>query len=364
MDSELVTNTQSILVNTPTGFKQFAGVSRSWHEKIVKLQCDGAEHKVSLKHKFYCDDDWVEAYTLQKGMLLTNSALQPIVIDSVEIIDEPQWLYDLIDVDGGNAYIANGVINHNCEFLSSDSLLINSLRLVQLREVAPIFSDMGFNFWAPRENLGGAGKTYLVSLDPATGNGKDFSSIEIIEFPSMRQVGEYISNDINIPLIYAKLKWVLNLLSAPVGRGRAEVLWTFERNGVGEAIAALYFTDEKQPEHAELFSDHPSKLGIFTHGRNKIVSCLKLKSLVEKVNGGLIINSARLIFELKNFVSKGGGYEGKAGATDDCVMATVGIIRLLERLSQYDERAFEQVNEQVAPDADDQFGDEPVPFLM
>ncbi|WP_407305428.1 terminase large subunit domain-containing protein [Acinetobacter sp.] len=254
----------------------------------------------------------------------------------------------------------------DCIFVSSDALLINSLKLVQLKSAQPHHEDMGFKFWKADEDIGGQGKTYLVGVDPATGTGKDFSVIQVFEFPSLEQVAEWRSNDINIPLLYAKVKWVLEKLSAPVGRGRAEVIWTFERNGIGEALAALYTNDEKQPEHAELYCDEPqtTKLGVFTSGKKKVLACLQLKSLVEKVNGGLKINSAILLEELKNFVAKGGTYEAKSGATDDAVMATIIMVRLLKRLAEYNDQAFKQVNEYVAPDDNDQFGDEPVPFLM
>jgi len=252
-----------------------------------------------------------------------------------------------------------------CEFLSSDALLISSLKLQQIAPKMVHHEDMGFKFWVPEEELGGVGKTYLVSLDPATGNGNDFSAIEVFEFPSLNQVAEYRTNDVNIPLLYAKLKWIILKLSEHGGRGRAEVLWTFERNGIGEAIAALYQNDEKQPEHAELYCDVPGKLGVFTSGKNKIVSCLQLKQLVEKTENGMQINSEHLLFELKNFVAKGGSYDHKAGATSDLVMATVGIVRLLKRLSEWNDEAFTRVNEYVEPvDPSDSFGDEPVPFSV
>ena len=250
----------------------------------------------------------------------------------------------------------------SCEFLSSDALLINSLKLINIKSSPHIFENMGFKFWKKEEEIGGLNKTYLVSLDPATGDGSDFSAIEVFEFPSLFQIAEFRTNDINIPLIYAKLKWVLNYLSQPIDRGRAEVLWTFERNGVGEAISALYFTDESQPEHAELFSDHDTKLGVFTSGRNKIVSCLTLKTLVEKAKNGFELNSDILIHELKNFVAKGGSYAAKNGSTDDTVMATVGIVRLLKRLSDYNDDAFARMNEQVAPDYEENA--DPMPMLI
>lgn len=255
----------------------------------------------------------------------------------------------------------------DCEFLSSDALLVNSMVLTRLRSSPPLFEDMGFRFWRPLDQLGGAGKTYLVSIDPATGGGKDSSVIEVFDFPGLFQVAEWRSNEINIPLLYAKVKWILNLLSAPQGRGRAEVLWTFERNGIGEAMAALFVNDEKQPEHPELYCDAPGKYGVYTTGKTKILSCLQLKQLVEKVKNGFTLNSEILLFELKNFVARGGTYEAKSGATDDCVMATVGIVRLLKRLADYNDQAFKAVNEYVDPNAEsnvDQWGDDPIPFAV
>jgi len=254
-----------------------------------------------------------------------------------------------------------------CEFLSSDAMLLSSMKLQQIVDKDPLYEDMGFKFWVPQENIGGYGKQYLVSLDPATGSGNDFTAIEVFEFPSLKQVAEWRSNEIKIPLLYAKLKWILNKLTEIKGRGRAECLWTFERNGVGEAIAALYMNDEKQPEFAELYSDVPGKYGVYTSGKTKILACLQMKSLIEKVSSGFQLYSKSLLFELKNFIAKGGSYEAKQGATDDCVMALVGITRLIKRLADYDENAFKVVNEYVDPDSNedrDDFGGDPVPFAV
>jgi hypothetical protein len=246
-------------------------------------------------------------------------------------------------------------------------MLINSMKLQQIRAYEPLYTDLGFRFWVPEDQIGGHGKTYLVGVDPATGSGKDFTVIQVFDFPGLNQIAEWRSNVIDIPLMYAKLKWILNKLTAPKGRGRSEVLWTFERNGVGEAMSALYANDEKQPEYAELYCDVPGKYGVFTSGKTKILACLQLKALIEKIKNGLNIKSDSLLFELKNFVARGGTYEGKPGVTDDCVMATINVVRLLKRLSDYNDEAFRRVNEYIEPDAqsaDDSFGDEPVPFVI
>ena len=73
-----------------------------------------------------------------------------------------------------------------------------------------------------------------------------------------------------------------------------------------------------------------------------------------------------MIYELKNFIARGGTYEAKAGATDDAVMATIGITRLLKFVAEFDDRAFKAINEYESEEdyqnqaADD--SDEPIPF--
>lgn len=255
------------------------------------------------------------------------------------------------------------------EFISSDALLIDSIKLSYLKASPPINENMGFRFWT--DKFGGRGKTYLVGVDPATGNGSDFTVIQIIEFPKMEQVGELRLNTVNIPLIFSKIKWLLKFLRQPdVNRHRAEVVWSFERNGVGEALVAMIQNDDSMDggvylDGVDLYSENLNRLGVYTTGKSKLVSCMQLKNLVEKISGGLKINSDVLLFELQNFVASGGTYQARHGSTDDAVMAMCVVMKLLNRLSSYDDKARALVYESVPPDADentDQFGDEPVPF--
>lgn len=300
--------------------------------------------------------------SLWRGAMSDQNGYKPFQVHWREHPERGDEYWDLMVAQLGLLKARQEV---GCEFLSSDALLVNSLKLQQLAFKQPLYEDMGFKFWVPEEELGGVGKTYLISCDPSEGTGNDFSAIQVFDFPGLNQVAEYRTNDINIPLLYAKLKWIIQKLSEYGAKGRSEVLWTFERNGIGAAIAALYQNDEKQPEHAELYCDVPGKLGVFTSGKTKILSCLQLKQLVEKTTNGFKINSELLLFELKNFIAKGGSYEAKSGSTDDLVMATVGICRLLKRLSEWNDEAFTRVNEYVDPvDPSDEFGGEPVPFIV
>jgi hypothetical protein len=123
----------------------------------------------------------------------------------------------------------------------------------------------------------------------------------------------------------------------------------------------------------DLFCDNPTRLGVFTTPKAKLVSCMQLKQLVERGDAGIKIHSDILLFELQNFIAAGGTYKAKNGSTDDAVMAMSIVMRLLNRLSTYDDKARKIVYESVAPDSDrqeeqgenyDQFGDEHVPFVM
>lgn len=254
------------------------------------------------------------------------------------------------------------------EFLSSDSTLFDGVKMMNLQSTEPLYVDNDFNFWKRprpgRENM------YLVSVDPATGTGSDFSVIEVVEFPSLIQIAEFRSNKLNVPFLYAKVKWILDLLTS-LDRGiRSEVFWTFERNGIGEALGAMYSVDETQNQWAELFSPDAGRLGCYTVNRSKVQAALQLKTLIERVKGGFKVNSSILIFEMKNFIVSAGSYQAKKGTTDDCISAFLGIARLMKHVSEFDHRAFEAVynfdgdDDPIDSGGDGIRDDEAVPFAI
>lgn len=252
------------------------------------------------------------------------------------------------------------------EFLSSDSTLFDGVKLMNLKSTPFVYEENEFKFWKrpkpSRENM------YLVSVDPATGTGSDFSVIEVMEFPSLIQIAEFRSNKLNVPFLYGKIKWILDLLTTLERGVRSEVFWTFERNGIGEALGAMYQVDETQNQWAELYSPDPGKLGCYTVNRSKVQAALQLKTLIERAKGGFIINSEILLFEMKNFIVSAGSYRAKAGTTDDCISAMLGLARLMKYVSDFDHRAFESVygfNDTEDMDISDDGGisnDEPIPW--
>lgn len=256
------------------------------------------------------------------------------------------------------------------EFLSSDALLFNSIKLNSIGSRQPVMIDEGISYW--KEDIGGHGKTYLVGIDICKGTGNDFSTIEVIEFPSLEQVAEYRTDDILTHRFYDRVKRLLNKLTQPDRNGRrAEVIWSFENNGLGESFAALYNVDDKPPEYAELISTDQSgkHLGMVTTGKNKIISCLQLKSLIEKIKNNIKINSNTLLFEMKNYISSGGSYAAKTGATDDLISAMLIIMQLIKRMAEYDQKAHDIVyhfNENHYDPSSETVDNEeqPIPFAM
>ena len=249
----------------------------------------------------------------------------------------------------------------DCEFLSSDSLLIDPIKLNQIRASKAVFEEEEFKFFVSHEELAQI-PIFLVGVDPATGSGLDYSVIQVFSFPGLEQVAEFRNNKLIIPFLYKKITWILEKLTSIKHRNntRPEVFWSFERNSIGEAISALYFNDDKQNEYAELVNDEKQKFGMYTSGKTKIQACLKMKTMVEKVNTGLTLRSDHLLFELKNYANKGKSYEAKTGATDDAVAATLITIRILDYLSKFNDRAHQVIydydyNEEI---------DEPMPFAI
>ena len=254
---------------------------------------------------------------------------------------------------------------YECQFLSSDPLLINTLVLSMMKSKTPLYTDKGFYFWKePDPN-----KTYILGVDVAEGMEQDFSTIQVIELETLEQIAEYRNNTVKENQLYDAIKYILNKLHGYVDartNKRPTIYWSFENNSAGAALGALYYNDEKFPDFAELINGKETRLGMRTVNKPKVEACRYLKKLIEQTRGGLTINSKMLIFELKNFVATGAGYSAKRGATDDLICAFLIVLRVMKYLSDYEPDVFDKLYksegdfyEETSNDYDD-----PVPFVV
>lgn len=242
-----------------------------------------------------------------------------------------------------------------CEFLTSENTLIDleitNKLLKELEGKEFIFEIKGQVFWKPINKK----LSYIIGIDPGTGNGNDYTVIHIYEFPSMELVSEYRSNEYGAPEVYAHLKNILKYLDYYAG----DVYFSIENNGVGQGIIALYENDDNFTSNAVFISEKgKNTLGFFTTDKSKFKACLLLKEMILK--GSMKINSSVMLNELKSFTRTKGSYDNQEGATSDCISATLICIRIMEEMSSHDDNAYyklytaglEKVEKEIAENKD------------
>lgn len=227
---------------------------------------------------------------------------------------------------------------YECEFLTNDPLLIDTVALANLTNVVQSIKPIGTAgelvfYRHPLPNT-----TYLAGMDVATGSGSDFTTIVVYEFPSLEQVAEFRSNTMSSVTAYHMLKKMLRIYE----KANSNVYYSVENNGVGEGIIALMEADEHPPQTAEFVSEEgQNRKGMTTTGKSKLKACMSLKEMVER--NAITVNSKALVAEMKQFVRKGGSYAAKSGGTDDLISGTLIAIRLLESIASYDQEAYDKL---------------------
>ena len=247
---------------------------------------------------------------------------------------------------------------HGCEFLIYDETLINATTLIELAGIDPI-ERQGQIRWYKRPTRG---NTYVVALDPSLGTGGDPAAIQIIELPSLMQVGEWQHNKTPVQRQIVILKEITQHIYDQIGTEN-DIYYSVENNTLGEA--ALVSISEIGEENIKgVFISEPKTMGkgrayrkgFTTTNKSKLAICAKVKSLIEQKR--LTLASKNLISELKTFVASGGAFAAKIGETDDLVMALMLSIRIIQALQSYDSA----LDETMKDKADDYI--QPMPFIM
>jgi len=225
---------------------------------------------------------------------------------------------------------------HGCEFLIYDETLINASTLLDLTGQNPI-EKQGQVRWYSRPKKG---STYILGLDPSLGTGGDYAALQVLELPSCKQVAEWQHNRTPIPGQIRVLKEVCNYIYEQIGT-ETDIYYSLENNTLGEAalisiaevgeenIRGIFLSEPARPGTARRY-----RKGFTTTNKSKLAACAKLKTLIEFKK--MFLSSSNLIGELKNFVASGGSFAAKVGETDDLVMSTLLVVRMLQILQNYD----------------------------
>lgn len=228
---------------------------------------------------------------------------------------------------------------YETEFISSDNSLFDT-RIVQAEQKK--YRDMPAAFELNNEQEFfkplSQDMMYVVGVDPSTGNGNDYSVIQVFEVPTMQQVMEFRSNSVNEVFLYSHLKKIIGFLS----QYSDDVYFSVESNGVGRALVALYLRDDDPPAYAHFMSERgKNKYGYVTTNPSKKDCAVKFKNMFER--NEMTIYSNFLYNEMKSYIRKGDTFEAQTGATDDCISAVYIVLRMLEEIAQYDPRAYQKL---------------------
>jgi hypothetical protein len=216
-----------------------------------------------------------------------------------------------------------------CEFIIADETLINPNTLIAMEGIEPI-NRTGQIRWYQKPVKG---NIYCVGLDPSLGTGGDPAAIQIFEANTTTQVGEWKHNKTDIPsqikLLAQINKYIVECTNEP-----NNIYYSIECNGIGEAaIISLNEYGEVNIPGTFISEAGKGRRGFNTTNKSKLASCAKFKTLVESKK--MTVNSRSLISELKAFVAHGGSYAAKIGDTDDLIMASLLVTRMLQQLSDF-----------------------------
>ncbi len=359
-------NTLGLKVDTPFGYKTFAGVAYMGDKEILKISLhNGIILECSIDHKIYISKTkylYANELILNQGIFTKNGISK---ITSIESTGKIEPVYDLIEVEDGNKYYTNGILSSNCQFLTADSTLINPVTLLKLQGVNPIFKTNEIRWYSNiKPNM-----TYLVALDPSAGVGKDYAAIEVYSLPEMKQVAEWTHNQTSIPNQIKIMQNIITFIASemkkfPEQKGDLDIYFTLENNTWGEA--ALQVVSEIGEDRFDAIMMHEPKVrggprlrkGLNTNIRTKSMACSKFKSLLE--SNKLLISSKALIRQLKFFVSKGESFAAKVGENDDCIMASLLCVRMMQLVTRWDE----DVGNLLKDDFTDDAHEEPMPMVF
>lgn len=211
-----------------------------------------------------------------------------------------------------------------CEFIGSTNTLIHPSKIRTLVFKNPVTKQDYFDIYElPEPN-----KTYVISVDVAEGQEKDYSTFSVVDVTQIpyKQVAKYRNNKIP-PLLYPTV-----IYTAAKKYNDAFIL--VEINSIGLQVADIL--------HNELAYDNLIKIrnakgkagqqvtpgytkqmqfGLKQSVQTKKIGCANLKSLIE--SDKLIINDADTIMELTTFSEHKQSFAAEEGNNDDLVMTLV-----------------------------------------
>lgn len=311
------------LIKTPKGFREFEGIRRTTKEHLYTVYfVDGTKTECSEKHIFIVDGIQTTVLDLKPGMQLTVDK----VVDKVEAQGTSKFLYDLVEVSDGHVYITDGFLSHNCDFATSGDTVfygeyMEFYEKTYMKEpLERRGADRNLWIWEPVDYS----RTYIITADVARGDGKDYSAFHIIDLENNTQVGEYRGQLPPKEFGHLLVGIATEYNNALLAVENANIGWSTIETILERGYDNLYYSPRSGNVSADTYFDQYDMNSNMVPGftMNLKTRPIIIQKFQEYFNEKtVIIQSKRLMEEMKVFVWKNGRAEAQGGYNDDLVMS-------------------------------------------
>lgn len=318
-------------IKTPLGFQSFGGIRKLKKDTHYTIELsNGKIIKCSDNHPFIYDGKEIHSNELEIGSCLDSVNSDSVFVKSIDKIHKDIDLYDIVEVDNGNIFNVDGIVSHNCDFISSGNTVVPGTVLQWFKEqhvkepVEKRGMDSNYWIWEYPDYT----KDYIIAADVARGDGKDYSAFHILEVESMKQIASYKgqidTKQFGRMLVNVGREWNDGLVvveNANVGWAVLQEMIDMNYPNIFYSSADMQVVDthythinKKQPDF-----DNPTKPGFTTSTKTRPMLISKLDEYVRKKD--VIIQDSRLIDELFTFIWTGTRAQAMNGYNDDLVMS-------------------------------------------
>jgi len=305
-DKHEVQNRYSIL--TKHGYSKFDGIIDTGYNDTLKfILSNGTNIEVTTNHRFVINNKEVLAKNIKIGDVLETKKRN---IETIDIIEGKSRTYDVLETND-HTYYANGVLNHNCEFLGSSNTLISAEKLKNMvPAVCEEIRDGKLNIYKyPEEH-----RKYIMTIDAAK-DGNDSFAMQIVDITDFEMV----------QVATAKLQ--IDYLLMPEFIYEYALFYNkpyliIENNeGAGQSIADQLYQDYDYDNihFDKTLNKRKTYPGFRTTSKTRRQILQTMKLFIE--NDKLVINDGPTISEFMQFILLNGKYQADSGKHDDLIMS-------------------------------------------
>jgi hypothetical protein len=315
---------------TPSGFQSFGGIRKLSKDKHYEITfSNGKFIKCSTTHKFISNDTDISADILNVGDYIDGDDGGSVNVVDKKIINSGISLFDIVEVSGGNIFNVDGIVSHNCDFISSGDTVIDPELLMFYKEtyIQEPIERGGFdgNLW--KWEYPEYTKSYMVVADVARGDGSDYSAAHVVDIVNAAQVAEYRgkldTKDFGNFLVSLATEYndaLLVIENANVGWAAIQQVINRGYKNLFYMSKDLKYVDVEHQLHNRYRAEERGMVaGFSTTSKTRPLIISKLDEYFKEKT--VIIRSIRLIDELFTFIFINGRAEAMRGYNDDLVMS-------------------------------------------